>query len=68
MRKELNKINASGEAQFIDILCNKYNEGKEFKGVVISGTKVSTDKGYMIVSDKMDHIQVALMKKLNESV
>ena len=41
---------------------------KEPKGVVISGTKVSTDKGYMIVSDKMDHIQVALMKNLNESV
>jgi len=33
MRKELNKINASGEAQFIDILCNKYNDGKEFKGI-----------------------------------
>ena len=33
MRKELNKINASGEAQFIDILCNKYNDWKEFKGI-----------------------------------
>ena len=41
---------------------------REPKGVVISGTKVSTDKGYLIVSDKMDHIQVDLMKNLNESV
>ena len=41
---------------------------KEKKGIVISGTKVTTDKGYMIVSDKMTEIQIEIMKKLNESI
>ena len=45
-----------------------FKKNKENKGVVISSTKVTTDKGYMIVSDNMTEIQIALLKKLNESV
>ena len=30
LRKELNKIKASSEEQFYNILCNKYNKGLEF--------------------------------------
>tara|TARA_R110002167_G_scaffold174781_1_gene373726 strand:+ start:3083 stop:3214 length:132 start_codon:yes stop_codon:yes gene_type:complete len=30
---ELNKIKASSEAQFYDILCNTYNERNSFKNV-----------------------------------
>jgi len=33
IRSELNKIHASSEAQFYDILCNKYNKGECFKNV-----------------------------------
>jgi len=33
IRKELNKIHASSEGQFYDILCNKYNKRRVFKNV-----------------------------------
>jgi len=31
IRRELNKIEASSESQFYDILCNKYNKRRVFK-------------------------------------
>ena len=33
VKKELNKIEASSEALFYNVLCNKYNDGNEFKEV-----------------------------------
>lgn len=30
IRQELNKLGAKSEAQFLDIVCNKYNNGKPF--------------------------------------
>ena len=42
-----------------------FKKNKGNKGVVISEVK---DKGYMIVSDKMTETEIALLKKLNESV
>ena len=33
VKRELNKISASSEAQFFDILCNTYNDGQLFKKI-----------------------------------
>ena len=33
IRNQLNRINANGEGQFYDILCNKYNNGNKFEKI-----------------------------------